>query len=277
MTNRETPQQKQGTEPLFTRKRVISSLFISICVGLFIGYLAPFGMGQLSIWISIGYWVSTCIIGYFIYAPSMHFVDILLQDSINIRWHRVAVGTLLGSFLMGFTVPVCTWLFFNMPINYQVQFFQVFPKAVVIGGAISIITMMRDHIKQQQQELELKELEAKNSQLLPNNLENEKLAHLMEQVPLEKRGDLLCLEMADHYLKIYTDKGNHLLLMRFKDAMNLLANYPGMQTHRSWWVAKEAVTHVKKENRKISLVLTNDIEVPVSRTYQDSIKQAGFN
>ena len=69
-----------------------------------------------------------------------------------------------------------------------------------------------------------------------------------------------------------TDKGEHLLLMRFKDALTKLESYDGFQTHRSWWVAKDAVASSKKEGRKLILVMSNGTEVPVSQTYLANTK-----
>ena len=80
--------------------------------------------------------------------------------------------------------------------------------------------------------------------------------------------------MDDHYLNVMTDKGEHLLLMRFKDALSKLEHYDGFQTHRSWWVAKEAVVDTKKEGRKLILILQNGTEVPVSQTYLANVKAA---
>lgn len=99
----------------------------------------------------------------------------------------------------------------------------------------------------------------------------------MQELPVNKRGDLICLEMCDHYVKVHTDKGHHMVLMRFKDAMQALENYLGIQTHRSWWVATDAITSVKKEQRKVQLVLSNELVIPVSRTYQKRVTEAGFS
>lgn len=69
--------------------------------------------------------------------------------------------------------------------------------------------------------------------------------------------------MDDHYVKVYTDKGHHMLLMRFKDALALLENHPDLQTH-SWWVSLDAVSSVEKQSRKVTLLLKNQLSVPVS-------------
>jgi DNA-binding LytR/AlgR family response regulator len=53
--------------------------------------------------------------------------------------------------------------------------------------------------------------------------------------------------------------------------------YPGLQAHRSWWVAKSAITSMKKEGRKTFLLMGNDLEVPISRTYAASVKDANIH
>ena len=273
MANREIPQQNQEIEPYFANRNLLHDLSISLVVGLFIGFLGPFGMGQLPLWISISYWVFTCIIGYFIYTPLIHFGNRLLINKIPRQWHRVAISTLLASVLMSFTVPLITWLFFNMPIDFSQQFMQVFPKAVVIGGVITVVSLFRDRMQLQQLQLQEKQAIVDNHEKQAERVVNEKLEQFITLLPLEKRGELLCLEMSDHYLKVYTDKGHHMLLMRFKDALNQLEDVDGLQTHRSWWVACNAIESMKKENRKILLVLSNGNEVPVSRTFADSVKK----
>lgn len=108
---------------------------------------------------------------------------------------------------------------------------------------------------------------------LVGSVADKQLNQLMEKVPLEKRGQLLCLEMDDHYLNIHTNKGTHMALMRFKDALALLEGCDGLQTHRSWWVAKNAIVGIEKEGRKTLLRLSNDVLAPVSRTYQPQVNQ----
>jgi len=109
------------------------------------------------------------------------------------------------------------------------------------------------------------------------NLDELQLEKFMAQLPVDKRGKLFCLEMSDHYLKVYTDKGHHLILMRFKDALALLSDYQGLQTHRSWWVAIDAITKVNKDGRKTYLELTNELQVPVSKTYAEAVKAADIH
>lgn len=47
--------------------------------------------------------------------------------------------------------------------------------------------------------------------------------------------------MEDRYLRIHTDGGSDLILMRLRDAVGELAGADGLQVHRSFWVARAAV------------------------------------
>ena len=88
--------------------------------------------------------------------------------------------------------------------------------------------------------------------------------------------DLLALEMEDHYLRIHTAVGSDLILMRLRDALTELSSERGLQVHRSWWVAKNAVASIERDGQKLVLTLRNGLKVPVSKTYRDQVKDAGL-
>ena len=77
-------------------------------------------------------------------------------------------------------------------------------------------------------------------------------------------------------MRIYTTKGDHLLLHRMKDALQELDDFNGIQVHRSWWIALEQVKKVKKENRKAVITMQNGLSVPVSEKFLPMIKKAGL-
>jgi len=91
------------------------------------------------------------------------------------------------------------------------------------------------------------------------------LSPLFDKVPPHLGNDIMCLRMEDHYLRVYTSKGNALILMRMSDAAKMLGAVDGMRVHRSWWVARSAVARAKIERSNLLLVLHNGLEVPVSR------------
>lgn len=102
-------------------------------------------------------------------------------------------------------------------------------------------------------------------------------ARFLKKLPMKYHAAmLLALQSEDHYLRVHTDKGEELILMRLSDAIEALADMDGMQTHRSWWVARHGVASVKKAGAKISLVLNNDAEAAVSRPNVKRLKDAGW-
>jgi hypothetical protein len=99
-----------------------------------------------------------------------------------------------------------------------------------------------------------------------------------ERLPLPLRGlAILALEAEDHYLRVHLEGGQStLILMRLTDAIAALAAVPGARTHRSWWVAKAAVTRVAKADGRATLTLAGGIEAPVSRSYYKTLGEAGW-
>lgn len=103
------------------------------------------------------------------------------------------------------------------------------------------------------------------------------VARFLDRLPVKYRGaDLWAVSSEDHYLRIHTNRGQELILMRLADAVRELAGAEGVQVHRSWWVAKAGVGDTRRDNGKLVLVLKSGTEVPVSRTYLAAAKEAGL-
>jgi DNA-binding LytR/AlgR family response regulator len=72
------------------------------------------------------------------------------------------------------------------------------------------------------------------------------------------------------------DGQSALILMRLSDAIAELPADIGAQTHRSWWVAKDAVRSVAKADGRASLTLDHAIEAPVSRSFYKALGDKGW-
>jgi DNA-binding LytR/AlgR family response regulator len=94
--------------------------------------------------------------------------------------------------------------------------------------------------------------------------------------PRLRAGRLQAIAAEDHYLRVHTDLGNDLVLMRIGDAAALLATLPGARVHRSWWVARDAVTGSRSTNGNIMLELAGGLEVPVSRSAKRDLAADGW-
>ncbi len=99
---------------------------------------------------------------------------------------------------------------------------------------------------------------------------------LLDRLPMEKRGDLVSLSAVDHYVEVTTTNGAELILMRFSDAMSEAAPTPGLQTHRSHWVALTHISHVARSAGKAEVKLSDGRALPVSRANLPALKQAGL-
>lgn len=101
-------------------------------------------------------------------------------------------------------------------------------------------------------------------------------AFLARHVSRFAGGTLLALESEDHYLRVHTDRGSDLILMRLRDAIAQLAATPGLQVHRSFWVARAGVAQISRRGPQAQLLLNNGLSVPVSRTYMAALREAGW-
>ena len=90
--------------------------------------------------------------------------------------------------------------------------------------------------------------------------------------PKLARATLIAVEAEDHYLRVHTEAGDALILMRLTDALEALEGHAGFRTHRSWWVARDAVEHAKFARGRGELTLANGLKVPVSRAHAGAIK-----
>ena len=104
------------------------------------------------------------------------------------------------------------------------------------------------------------------------------LNRFTERLPLPLRTlSVIALEAEDHYLRVHLSGGQSaLILMRLSDAITELPSNMGAQTHRSWWVAKNAVQKVTKADGRATLKLDGAIEAPVSRTFFKTLSMAGW-
>lgn len=109
------------------------------------------------------------------------------------------------------------------------------------------------------------------------SVDDAKPAKFIERLPLHLRdARLIAVQAEDHYLRVHTDKGSDLILMRLSDALDELDGLEGAQTHRSWWIAKDAVRGASRGDGRATLTLDGDLTAPVSRRYAKALREAGW-
>lgn len=107
--------------------------------------------------------------------------------------------------------------------------------------------------------------------------DSEAVRAFLERLPVRYRtGDLWAVSSEDHYLRVHTSLGSDLILMRLSDAVRELDRVDGLQVHRSWWVSRSGIKSARRDGGKVLLELKSGEDVPVSRSYQQSVRDAGL-
>jgi len=100
---------------------------------------------------------------------------------------------------------------------------------------------------------------------------------VLSRLPIHlQSAELYALSAEDHYVRIHTSKGEEMVLMRLSDAIAETEAVSGLQTHRSWWVSKEAIKDIQSKGRNAEITLKGDIKVPVSRNALKILKSKGW-
>lgn len=99
---------------------------------------------------------------------------------------------------------------------------------------------------------------------------------LLSRLDPALRAPIQRISGSNHHVQVWTDAGMATLLMRFSDAMAETDPEPGMQVHRSHWVARRVVRDCAIRKGRPVLVLDDGAEVPVSRKFENDVTAAGL-
>jgi hypothetical protein len=99
---------------------------------------------------------------------------------------------------------------------------------------------------------------------------------ILDRLALDRRGPLVALSVEDHYVRIRTERGEGLVLMRMGDALRETGAVPGLRVHRSHWVATGQVRAVRRRGDGAVLTMATGPEIPVSRAHVPALRAAGL-
>lgn len=95
---------------------------------------------------------------------------------------------------------------------------------------------------------------------------------LLRRLKPENRGAILHMTVADHYTEVTTSRGRELILLRFSDAIEELGATPGLQVHRSHFVADSHVERLLRADGRLAILLKDGREIPVSRSRIEAVR-----
>jgi len=89
-----------------------------------------------------------------------------------------------------------------------------------------------------------------------------------------QRGVLYAIRVDQHYLEVYTDKGQALIRGSLKEAIKSLHPLVGLHIHRSYWVVLEHVQRIAYKEGRYYCVLPKELYFPISRRKVTEVKTA---
>ena len=216
-----------------------------------IGMLAligPFGVNELiSLPVAVVYWAWLVL--------SCYSIGFLVNQVLTgVGWRRFALSTFGIGVLVTLVVLGTNAVVFGF-VPPQAQFVRFVGTTFAICAIVNGVFFRLDAMEQ---------------------AETAAAPALLDRLPLDKRGALVTLSVEDHYVRVQTELGEEMILMRLSDAIRETAPVAGLQVHRSHWVALDQVRAARREGDRAILTMTTGADVPVSRANVAAIRDAGL-
>ncbi len=241
----------------------IRDLAIYVGIGLFLAIINPFGSVSGSpFWVAVAYWVSLVTVGALAGEIATRVVEYSAPRMPD--WGIVPIVATLTAVVILPVLLAAEWLLRGETVAPK-DWPRTFLFILVISLAITSVGILIRRVTNVTEA-------ARPSDPIPAAK-----SAFMDRLPIRLRAaELYAVQAEDHYLRVHTSAGQEMILMRLADALRELTTVEGMQTHRSWWVARQGLAEVARDSGKVVLKLKSGVEAPVSRTYQTAVREAGW-
>lgn len=227
---------------------------VATAAGAFLGVVGPYGsFFNGSLGVRLAYWTVGMWVGVAVFGLGVRLALVIGRRTGAPAWFAVAIAALLGSALQAALVSriaIALWPHLSRftPLTWYGQCLAI---SIPLVGAYVVLRPML--------------LRPAPSPVAP--------APLAE--PAVEAGAVICLRMEDHYVRIHTVAGSRLVAGPFERVIAEMKG-EGMRVHRSWWVARAAVTGVAADGRNLRLTLPGGLTAPVSRASVAGLRAAGW-
>ena len=255
-------------------KKTVVEIVILTAIGAILAFIGPFGSFALPIELRLLYWIALVLIGLPLFRASRKLAGWLVETSHVPETVALLITIAIAAVPMTFIVALFFYWDFTLPEQIEWSglgqlFMQVWLIAALVSGVASLAYNRRHQTEPHHMRIDpitpprddafssihLSEAPSPN---LP-----EALSPLFD-LPVGF-GPIFALNSEDHYVRVIGDGHSALILMRLRDAIALMPAEAGIQVHRSWWIATEAIDTVKRDGRSMSILLKGGTIVPVSR------------
>ena len=229
-------------------------------VGLLLGFAGPFASDPpLALPVRLTFWVAMVVVGYCAALAAAKLIPATSVPRPGVRLFAVALASALPlTFVAAWIVPLLRPGHVYQPLQLPPLF-----GVVSIVQLVIVFILLRSPAAAPKGPID-DSGRAEAGSAFPRTL--------LSRLPSRLGGDIFALQAEDHYLRVHTRLGSDLILMRLSDAVAAMDPSLGIQVHRSWWVAREAIGEVVRSDQRLQLRLVNGMTVPVGRTYSASVR-----
>jgi len=251
-----------------------------IGVGLVLGLIGPFGTYHtLPMAPRLAYWLAVISVNWLLADAVLRRLDALAGDRMPMPRLTVPLfGACLAAVPATGVVALANGL---SGIGWPDDVAVLFGRVLLLLAAISLPVYAWEDMQERMAAMpDPAQPEGASSGSQPEEIEPRQsgadgLSLFTARLSAPLGGQLLCLEMQDHYLKVHHSTGSEMILCRMEDAARELGGL-GRRVHRSWWVASDAVDGVERQGQRTFLRLTDGRHVPVGRSFRPDLKAAGW-
>lgn len=249
-------------------RSLIVEVLAMIAIGVALAALGPFGsytMGGFAR--RLAYWLPLTLLGLLLFRPTLTLARALARQLDLPDWLALVAGVFAAA--VPFSVILVWGKGRGLGAIGLENWFGLYLNIALIGA---IITLLFYGIER----LQPPSTESAADRAPPPAPSEASAAPFLARLPAGWDGELIALEMEDHYVRAHRPGQSSLILMRMRDAEAELASVEGLRVHRSWWVKRDAVEGIVRDGRKLALRLRGGLEAPVARDRVAALKAAGW-
>lgn len=234
------------------------SITLTIVAGALLAILGPFGSymngGAIRM---LAYWIGAMLLGLVLYGSAYRMISIWTAPGSWKWWLSLVVAALVASLPEALATRAAAFRLWPELARIDLPLPLWFGQTAMIGliATIGVGLVLRRPMS------------------VP--IDASVAPPVIEPIVTPLGGDVLALQMEDHYVRIHRPAGTELILMPLGRAIDAM-QVPGLRTHRSWWVARHAVERAEGNARSMRLLLSNGAVAPVARPAVVHLKANGW-